>query len=176
MSKTKYKLGGKEVSKDEFARDGDSETLQEVFATRQFPGINDDTTFMANRGTLLDQLGPEQCELVVSEARKRGYNPSMNDVYLSQLADDGVGDPVAFIKHDGAQGQVRRLCEERGEACHGSVKVKAVEKEPEKELPLGLDIVEEVVQSRMIREDRKILNVNKAEAIAEAVKLHGAQE
>jgi hypothetical protein len=125
---TKYVINGQSCSKEEFVKRSRSGRLEEVFRTREFPGIQDDTTFMAGRGTLEDQLGAEQAEFVAKEAMKQGYKPSPNDVYLPGIA-DCVGDKNAFVKQDGAKGHVRKVCEDNGWRCEGSVKVNPVKRE-----------------------------------------------
>ena len=167
---TVYILNGKRISEEEFRKTVDKSKLTNMLRERKFPGIRDDTTFMAKRGTLADQLGPD-LELVVKAAQEEGYTPSMHDVYLPSLADH-IGDRRAFIKQDGACGQVRKVCEDRGLACHGSVEVKAPKKEEQNEQGLGDDIVIESFLE-MSKSDPKLKHASKDEIRQEVNKIHG---
>ena len=122
-----YKVNGKLHTRDEFRKGADKSKLKDTLRSRKFPSLNSDTTFMANRGTLADQLG-DDVGLVTSEAKKRGYTPNYTDTYLPSLA-DFPGDPKAFVRQDGARGHVRKVCEDQGWECDGSVTVKPRETE-----------------------------------------------
>lgn len=128
---------------------GTSESLAELLALRQSPSLNTDTTFMANRGTLLQQLDGDHEALteVMRGASKSGFRPTDNHVYIEGLA-RYPGDPEAFIT---GKGDVRNVCEKRGQACHGSVEVKHREPEhdPHESKPLAGDIVQGEMQSRI---------------------------
>ncbi len=142
MSAITYKVNGKTLSHEQFLESGKTDGVSEIIATGSFPGLHTDDEFMANRGTLRDQLG-DQTELVVKAAKKNGYKPSMHDVYLPSAA-RFAGDPEAFVKHDSAKGTLKRTFEKRGWACEGSVKVKGRQAEPV-DKGLGDDLVKEEV-------------------------------
>jgi hypothetical protein len=100
-----------------------SDRLVDVFSTRTFPGLNTDTTFLANRGTLDKQLDDKiVLDKVIAGAKKQGYTPKPTDVYLSSLA-ESTGDPRAFVNGGDAKGQIRKICEERNVGCYGSVNI-----------------------------------------------------
>ncbi len=140
--KIKYSINGKTLDRDSFLEGGNG--IQEIIETRQFPGLQTDDEFMANRGTLADQLG-DQTEKVVAAAQRNGYRPSRNDVYLPAMA-RFPGDPEAFIQHDSARGKVKKTLESRGWGCEGSVKVKARQTEP-KRVKLANDLAQEEIAS-----------------------------
>lgn len=97
--------------------------IEDAVKHRQFPGLNTDTTFLANRGTLESQFDDEHdLQAVVQAAKKKGYKPKHTDVYLSSLARE-PGDPQAFVNGGDAKGHIRKVCEERGVGCSGSVNV-----------------------------------------------------
>lgn len=104
---------------------GTSHNLAMIFATRRAPGSLSDREFFAGRGTLSDQFrGDERTlDLLVAEAKNKGYSPSPNDVYVSALAND-FGDPLAFVPAAGGRGHVKKVCEMRGHGCEGLVSVK----------------------------------------------------
>lgn len=128
---------------------GTSHNLAKIFALGQPPGASTDREFFANRGMLGDQFDgdDEMLKTVVTRARRRGYNPNANDVYLPALANE-VGDPAAFVPATGGRAHVKKVCESRGEECRGMVNVKAAATEPQ-QMPAAIapDIVErEIVQ------------------------------
>jgi hypothetical protein len=125
----KYSLNGRTVTKEEFDAHNDPSKLQGVFASRKFPGIQDDTTFMAGRGTLDAQLGEEDANYVAGECERiHGVRPSPNAAYLPSLARH-AGDIRAFVTQDGAKGHVRKVCEQEGWRCEGSVNVNPSKRE-----------------------------------------------
>lgn len=157
-------------------RQGNTPRFAEMVALRTPGGAVTDCSFLANRGTLGSQFaGDEQVlDQVVSNAKKAGYNPNANDVYLSQLA-SFPGDPKAFVPATGGRGHVQKVCEERGWACEGSVKVKAREPEkPVENVKLGTDLVESNVK-KMVEKNPDLKRVNKRELRAEAIAKHGAK-
>lgn len=96
--------------------------IKEAVEARQFPGLNTDTSFLANRGTLEAQFADKEAlKQTVEGAQRAGYKPKPSDVYLSSLA-QFPGDPQAWVGSD-AKGHIRKVCEERGIGCSGSVNV-----------------------------------------------------
>jgi len=97
--------------------------LKEVFETRSFPGLNTDTTFLANRGTLDKQIeDPIALKTVVEGAKRDGFTPSPNHVYMSSVA-RYPGDRQAWLTAGDAKGHIRKICEERNVGCYGSVNI-----------------------------------------------------
>lgn len=104
-------------------QEGCKRNLEGAIQSRCFPRLNTDTTFLANRGTLDQQIeDPIVLDRVIKGAKKQGYTPKPNDVYLSGLA-DYPGDRKAFISGNDAKGHIRKVCEEKGVGCHGSVNI-----------------------------------------------------
>lgn len=98
--------------------------MAEIFAIRQGPNLNTDTTFLAGVGTLRDQFGNEnELNRVVKAARKQGYEPKASDYYDSGLA-NRCGDPLAFVPSSDPKSHIRRVCEQQDRTCHGAVEVK----------------------------------------------------
>lgn len=164
-----YKLNGKSMSADEFSKSGKKNGIKEILDSGEFPGLQTDDEFMAGRGTLQDQLG-EQTNDIVAAARRQGYEPSRNDVYLPALA-ERPGDPSAFVRHDSARGEIRRRCEKRGWACEGSVKVKGRQDEPKKKA-LGNDIIADSVLDLQMS-DRHARKASVKELKQEVIRRHG---
>lgn len=92
--------------------------VQEMLESRQVPGTRSDTDFHRGRGSLLDQCDGDHniAKYVVQEARKQGYNPGSNDVYIGQLA-SRPGDPKAFFKPGEGRSELKKRLQEKGMGC-----------------------------------------------------------
>jgi hypothetical protein len=168
--KVKYVLNGKSVSENDFLAGGDG--IRQIIESRQFPGLQTDDEFMANRGTLSSQLG-EQTESVVKAAKQNGYKPNLNDVYLPAMA-RFPGDPEAFVSHGSARGSVRRTMESRGWGCEGSVKVKARESEP-----ASCRLADEIVEQEVLKltlEDKNARKAGLKELKQHVIDKHGVKK
>lgn len=113
---------------EEYVRSCESR-MQDALTSQAFPGLNTDTTFLANRGTLEQQFEGDKdaLEKTVKKAQQHGYKPKHTDVYLSGLA-RFPGDPQAFVGGNDAKGHIAKLCKDRGIGCRGSVNVPEPEK------------------------------------------------
>lgn len=122
------------------------ERAREICESRKSPGVKTDTSFLANRGSLVDQLGGDEpwARHVAREAKKHGHTVGANDVYISQLA-EFPGDPKAFLHAGEGRGHIERVCRERGLGCHGAVNVEG-QKRPIKTVRLAEDLVVEKVK------------------------------
>ena len=125
-------------------RAGESHTIAEMLALQETPALTTDSTFLAGKcnGNQFEKT-PHIGDYYRHVAESRGQNVK-GKVYLRQLA-DYPGDPRAWV--DG-RGDVQRLCEERGDTCTGSVKVKGRSpgNRPSRPTALAEDIVEREVQ------------------------------
>ena len=119
-------------------------------AVRQFPvpRLVTDTSFAAGQGTLLDQFeGDEQeCARVVKAAKKQGYTPGYNDIYVPTVA-DSTGDPATFVPADRARGAIKDVCRRKGKSCNGRVEYKAPERPPVKKKKLSEKFIRERSQA-----------------------------
>lgn len=108
---------------------GNSHKLAEMFAMRQAPSAETESTFLANFGKLQDQFDGDEfhTEAVVAAARKQGYNPSPNDVYQPAIA-KCIGDPRAFVK---SRGEAIAVAEERGAELEINGRTVAKHRQPE---------------------------------------------
>lgn len=133
--------------------------IERAVASRQFPGLNTDTTFLADRGTLENQFDTEQdLQRVVQGAAKKGYKPKPTDVYLSGLARH-PGDPEAFVNGGDAKAHIRKVCEKRGIGCAGSVNV------PQPELRQDPDVArKEAARRALARRAKQAQKMMKAKA------------
>lgn len=146
-----------------------------ILGTRP-PGALTDRELFAGHGRLADQFDgdPVGFRAVIDGAHARGYNPNPNDVYLPTLADD-IGDPAAFVPASGGRGHIKKVCEARGDECHGLVNVKPVRFDPPPDAgpPLAEDIVQEGVADE-IRHDPSL--ASKREQVQKAfVERHAPQ-
>ena len=89
--------------------------IRDICESRQCPGLQTDTSFHAGRGTLLDQMEGDEvwCKYLVQEAKKQGYTPGANDVYISQIADK-PGDKKAWIKPGEGRADVMKRVRDAG--------------------------------------------------------------
>jgi hypothetical protein len=96
----------------------DRQNIKDMCRARKTPGVRTDTGFHAGRGTLLDQMeGDEQwTKHLVAEARKQGYNPGANDVYIGQLADK-TGDRDAWFKPTDGRKELEKRLRKKGKGC-----------------------------------------------------------
>jgi hypothetical protein len=130
----------------------DPEILTDMLRTRRVPRIETDSTFMSGHKRLGDTRDEKSLKSLVAQARKHGYNPTANDVYMSPIA-AFPGDPKAFVSQAGGKHQVRKRCEELGLHCEGAVNVKGAEIAPPKpDVPLAADLLNEAV-FKMVKND-----------------------
>lgn len=133
---------------EEYLREKEG-NIEKAVANRQFPGLNTDTTFLADRGSLDSQFDtPEDLNRAVNGAKKAGYKPKSTDVYISGLA-RFPGDPQAFVNGGDAKGHIRKVCEERGIGCSGSVNV------PQPELRQDPDVARKEAGKRALAKRMK---------------------
>lgn len=152
---------------------GNAAPFAEMLALRQAPASKTDRELLSGRGMLADQVGcPHQLAAIVEAAQRQGYTPNANDVYDPGLART-MGDPEAFIPAQDARGHVKRICEKRGWAADGMVKVKhrPPDVEPEN-VRLAPDLIEDKMRAA-IRENPDLARRDKAELAAEIVEKHG---
>lgn len=131
--------------------------------------------FHRGRGTLLDQMeGDEQwTKHIVQEARKRGYTPSANDVYIGQLA-DCPGDPKAFFKHGEGNDEIKRRVKASGkgiEAPFLSVEGEKRERPKKKINPNTLNQME-----RSYRKQEEFKGMSRKALRDHITKTHGARD
>ncbi len=121
---------------------GESHSIAEMLAFRQCPMSNTDREFMEGRGGCYDQFKGQQevGDYYAGIAKDAGISVG-GRVYLSGLA-AFPGDPRAWV--DG-RGDVKRLCEERGWNCEGSVNVKG---RPRQDVWGKYEVAQDLVQAR----------------------------
>lgn len=101
------------LSRDRRRRD--KQKLSDMLSSGKSPGLQTDTGFHAGRGTLLNQMEGDEvwCKYLAQEARKQGYSPGANDVYIGQLA-DRAGDPKAWFKPGEGRAELKKRLEASG--------------------------------------------------------------
>jgi hypothetical protein len=152
---------------------GATPRFADMLASRQAPGAQTDREFFAKHGTLDQQMkSAELLESTVRGARANGYNPSPNDVYLSQLA-RYPNDPEAFVPPSGGRNHVKRLLEKRGWGCEGLVNVKPAQNVPEpKQVPLAPDVIRDLACAK-VRKNPDLKRKTKAELTSMVIAEHG---
>lgn len=99
-------------------KNGCAPKLAEMLAFGKAPRGKSDSTFMAGRWNQFADT-PEIGDAYAEDARAVGVDPK-GKIYLSSLA-EFPGDPKAWVD---SRDDVRRVCEERGWGCSGTVDVK----------------------------------------------------
>jgi len=136
-----------------------------------------DRELFRNRGTLADQFEgvEDQLHYVVSQARRHGYNPGINDVYMPALA-DFPGDPAAFVSPTDGRGHIKKVVASRGEDCEGIVNYKAPRGTRGEEPPkLAPDLVEDAVDA-MIEENPSLALKDRDDLRQQVIEKHGAPD
>lgn len=118
------------------------------------PGLQTGTSLFAGVGTLLDQCGGDDREAsrIARAAKRQGYSPSPNDLYLPTLA-QRPGDPRAFVSREGGRDQVKQVCEQMGIRCTGMVEYEPPQREPPSQKPVKL--AERTIRRYMKQEIQK---------------------
>ena len=92
---------------------------------------------------------------------------------MPNLAND-LGDPQAFISPSGGRGQIKAVCQQRGLACEGAVKVKGRAPSDKPGVRLADDIVDRKV-SAMVARDPSLKKVNQRDLRERVIAKHGAK-
>lgn len=137
------------------------------------PGVvGTDSQYFAIHGTLDKQFNSDHdLEIRVREARKRGYNPSPNDVYEPSLA-RFIGDPEAFVPASGGRGHVKRVVRKRNSTCEGPVTVNdRFQTDPGPSTPLAPDLLKRYVRQKA-RESAAFRRLSKSDQKASVIEQH----
>lgn len=157
-------------------KNGCAPRMAEMFALRQAPRGMTDDVFLAQRGTLNQQVrDPKSLDKLVKNAKKCGYTPKANDYY-----DPGVarftGDPQAFFSHGSGRGKLKQVLEQRGvESLNGDVQTaKRREVEPQKRVHRLHPRLVKRHMRRMVAENPGLARKDKRELVHEIVHKHGS--
>lgn len=151
--------------------------LKDMLSNRRCPGLQTDTAFHAGRGTLLEQMEGDEVwvKKLTQEARKKGYNPGANDVYLGQFARDGVGDPNAWFKPAEGRAEIVKRAKEMGIGVEGSgISVEAKPFE-EKDAPKLNPKLQRQLE-RYYRKSGEAADMSDKELSEHVIKTHGRQD
>lgn len=105
--------------------------LQAMFSARRAPGsMNTNTGFSRGKSDLRSSFDgtDEQFNLLIKEARKRGYNPQSSDHYNPMLADD-FGGPLGFVPSADPLGHIKAVAEHKNITVHGAVEHKSYQED-----------------------------------------------
>jgi hypothetical protein len=136
-------------------RAGNSHRFADMVACQRGPGLMTDSVFFAGAKQIQDQfVDDKQRKKVLGVAQRHGYVPNRTDVYEPGLA-RFQGDPQAFVPATGGRGYIRKLCESRGWACDGAVKVEA--RQPERDphahaTPLAEDLIQNRINGTLAKD------------------------
>lgn len=156
---------------------GQSHNFAEMIALQSGPGLDTDDIFFSGQGTLLNQFGSNKhVERFAKVAKRHGYTPSPNDVYYPGLA-RFQGDPEAFVSRSMGRSYIKKLCEKRGWACEGAVKVEHRQPEhdplaPENCQTLGEDVIRDRAM-QMYKEDPSVAKMDRKELRKKIIDKHG---
>lgn len=152
--------------------EGQSPSMAEMFTLQKGPGLDTDDVFFSGSKPLYDQFGSQKhLDRFLKQAKARGFTPSVNSTYYPNLA-RFPGDPEAFVTRAQGRSYIKKLCEDRGWACEGGVKVehRQPERDPyETAAPLANDIVAESMADElkknpeMSKQDRRNLRAKVVE-------------
>lgn len=156
---------------------GESKRMAEMLALRQAPGLSGtDTAFFAC-GTLDKQIkDPARLQILKENARREGIQLTGNEVYQSALCRDGYPlDPRACIAQSEGRGRIKRMCEESGSGCEGSVVVKARQLEQERKAKYRLNprIVKQKLRQALKNPENA--RYTKRELVEQIVDKHGSR-
>lgn len=159
------------LSEDRKAKD--RQNIKDMCRDRKTPGVRTDTSFHAGRGTLLQQMdGDEQwTKYLVQEARKQGYNPGANSVYIGQIADK-PGDPDAWFSPSDGRKELEKRLRKKGKGCDiPGLKVEASPYVEKKGPQLNPKIVKSLERQYVASGEAK--GMSKKELREHIVKKHG---
>jgi hypothetical protein len=155
-------------------RAGNSHRFADMIACQRGPGLMTDSVFFAGIPKLAEQFRNDtQLQKVMKIAKSHGYQPNPNDVYEPGLA-RFQGDPEAFVPPSGGRGYIKRLCEKRGWACNGAVKVQ--HRQPAKDplencVPLAEDLIQGHMRSAIQKDPS--LRTKRKELRDKIIQTHG---
>lgn len=81
---------------------------------------------------------PTGLQRILANAKKQGFTPSLNDMYVPGLA-EFEGDKHAFVPATGGRGHIQKVCEMRNWSCDGAVTRQATDPESSP-IPEGLHL------------------------------------
>lgn len=151
--------------------------MKDLLKHGKCPSLQTDTAFHAGRGTLLEQMEGDEAwvKKLTQEARKKGYNPGANDVYVGQLARDGAGDPNAWFKPSEGRAEIEARARKMGVGIEGagiSVEAKPFE---EKEAPRLNPKLRRSLEN-YYRKSGEAGNMTDKELSDHVIKTHGRQD
>lgn len=147
--------------------------MAEMFALQQAPRLMTDSVFMGGTGRLGDTMSESHLEEVLAGAKKHGFTPNMNSMYMPTIA-RFCGDPEAFVSQSDGRYYVKKLLEKRGAGGEGAVTVKSREplEAPKRKHRLAPDIVNRTV-ALMRQEKPELREVPVAKLKAQVIETHG---
>jgi hypothetical protein len=145
----RYKINGKEVSREEFAKADNPAKFDEMVATGIAPGCMTDDVFLAGLGCNGSQFdGQERVGDEYKQIAKEAGVSVQGKVYMGSLA-EYPGDPKAWIS---SRADAERVCTERGWGCRGAVNVKTPQVAPLPSVGVADDLVEHHAAKRIMED------------------------
>lgn len=157
-------------------RSGTNHEFAMMLANQKAPGIETNDTFWAGRKRFDQVFGEMYANDVRRRLSQRGVRLRENDEYMPELA-RFLGDPEAVVPFGGGRDYIRKLCEKRGWACEGAVRVKEREPvsdphAPENCVPIAPKLVDELIREKC-RENPELRRKPKAELREMVIAQHG---
>ena len=151
------------------------QSFADMLESRRPPQAQTDREFFQGRKLLGDEFDGDDrmLDLVVSNARKHGYNPNPTDVYSPGLA-RFIGDPLGFVPATGGRSHIKKVCEMTGRSCTGAVEYTAPAKPDPKPVRLAEDLVQKQMQEYIA--DNPDLGRDLPKLREEVIDKHGAPE
>lgn len=157
-------------------RKGQSHSMAAMFALQSSPRVNTNDTFWAGRPKFWQVFGTGYADDVRAKLAKQGIKLGENAEYLPELA-RFRGDPEAVVPSHAVRDHIKKVCEQRGWTCEGSVTAKG--RGPESD-PLAIEncvpLAEDIIRSnanRMVRENPDLARKSKRELRELVLEKHG---
>lgn len=154
--------------------------LASMVASQRGPRVNTDDTFFAPMKTLSEQFASEsELKVMLRIAKKQGFTPGMNHVYVPQLA-RFRGDREAYVSRTDGRAQIRKICEQRGQELSVNTSdssMKATHRQPESDpYESAPKIAENLIgkyANRMAKKDPSLRGKSRRELREMVIQKHG---
>ena len=133
------------------------------------PNIQTDSTFFRGVGMLGDQIDtPKDLDMRVNAARRHGYSPGQNDMYIPTLA-QFPGDPRAFVSQADGRGEIKRRCIRNQTSCEGLVNYQAGQRPPRPKVKLAEQTIRRYMKQAIKKDPGAANTPEKKRALRERI-------
>mgnify|MGYP001564358568 CR=1 FL=1 len=145
------------------------------------PGVKTERTFWAGRKHFSEVFGTEYADNIRLQLGKKGINLKAGDEYMPELVRPEMGfgphnpDPEAVVPFSEGRSYIKKLCEKRGWACHGTVETKhrmPDDHDPHNKVAMAPDLVRRHACA-MVRKNPELRKLTKGELRNMVIAKHG---